>query len=517
VLAAERLVEARAIWPGAELAPAIEPPAHQRDQHVDRETAVRELVRSRLDASGPVTAAALGDTLGLPEGEIDGALHALEAEGAVLRGQFTSGVRELEWCERRLLARIHRYTLDRLRKEIAPVSQQDFMRFLLAHQRVGEGEQASGPSGLASVLEQLAGVEAPAASWEGDLLPARVAGYDPSWLDQLCLAGHVVWARLSAPASGTVQRPLRVTPIAVLPRASLALQVMLRASSQTTVAPRLSANAERVRQALASMGACFTTDLEAHTLLLPSQLQDALAELAAAGVATSDAYGGLRALLVPSRLRGRHGGLRAGAGGWTVSAAQGVPAAKRTPGTHARGLSSGRWALVPSVPGASELDDAALEAIARTLLARYGVLFRKLLERETAPPWRLLCRVLRRMEASGELRGGRFVDGFTGEQFALPSAVERLRQIRRSEPSGRTVVLSAADPLNLFGTTLPGERIAALSRNRLLVRDGALLAALEKNTVRFFADEPSPEARWNDELSLRKRQIPVALRPYLQA
>ena len=427
----------------------------------------RELMRSRLGILGPATAETLAAPLGVSEADAQSALAALEGEGVVLRGRFTpdSGASApLEWCDRRLLARIHRYTLNRLRAEIEPVSAADFMRFLFAWQRVAPGYRVAGLDGVAAVVEQLDGFELPAGAWETDVLSARCEEYDPALLDTLCLTGRVGWGRLSADgraASG----PIRSTPIALFLREHMPL--WLAGRPPAAVEP-LTEYARRVLDVLRSRGASFFPELVAGSGILPTQSEQALAELAAAGLVTSDGFAGLRALITPS--------------------------AKRKPLAHATrrhrtvpfGIeSAGRWALLGGVESGAQ---AGIEQHARTLLRRYGVIFRRLLDREgNSPLWRELLLVYRRLEARGEIRGGRFVAGMAGEQFALPEAVGQLRSIRREPGSGTLVALSAADPLNLTGIITPGDRVPALAPNRVLYEDGVPLVAVVGGEARPLA------------------------------
>jgi ATP-dependent Lhr-like helicase len=415
-----------------------------------------ELEASRLEVLGPVAE---------PENPL---LLALEGEGRILRGRFSSN--DLEWCDRRLLARIHRYTIHALRSEIEPVSAADFLRFLLHWQHVGSEDLLRDVEGLAAVVAQLEGFELAAVGWEHDVLPARVADYGAEQLDRLCLSGRVVWGRLTAGS----RAPLRSSPIALLLREHAAQWGI----GPETAAP-LGAEALAVREALEKRGASFFHELVAATRLLPAFVERALAELAGAGVASADSFAGLRALLAPPEKR------------------------------KALIAEAGRWSLLA---GAGEQD---VEAIARTLLRRYGVVFRTLLQREgRLPPWRELVRVYRRLEARGEIRGGRFVAGFGGEQFAAPEAVGRLRAVRKADKPGELAVLSAADPLNLVGILTPHARIAATHRNRVLMKDGLPLAALEGGEVRRLADS----AFEDDFLKtlLVRRSLRHPLKPYLR-
>ena len=542
-VSAERLPEVLAVA-GAEvrLEPALTPPADLAAREWSREEAVRELVRGRLQLCGPVTAGEMAHTLAVDEPEVEAALLALEAEGFVLRGAFTSPDAGVEWCERRLLARIHRYTLNRLRAEIRPVSQADFMRFLFAWQRVAEGEQAAGVEGLAGVLAQLEGFETCAGAWEADVLGQRVASYDPGLLDAVCLAGRVTWARISPPAGNgrPMRGPLPATPIAFLDRSRM--EVWLRPGgdpSTNGAASLLSAHGRAVHDVLADRGASFFHELVGASGLLPTRVEEALGELVAAGLATADSFTGLRALLVPSDRRkplgpaGRTSRAANAVGTRGRSAGAGTPAgAQDRPGRRERwerrgrrrssvafGVdSAGRWSLLrrdlpDSGGGAGE--EARAASIARVLLRRYGVVFRRLLDNEPRTlPWWQLVRALRRMEARGDVRGGRFVTGVSGEQFALPEAVGLLRRIRRRAPSGRPVPVSAADPLNLTGILAPGPRIAKSTRSRVVYRDGVPVAAHEGGAFVRLGEYEDAVAN-QIERAARIGSLPPALRSYM--
>lgn len=505
--------------------PLIAPPPRLAARAWSPDEALVELVRGRLQGLGPVTEKTLAASLGLPRGRLAAALAALEGEGFAMRGRFTPGPpgtaadAEEEWCERRLLARIHRATIDRLRREIDPVPAADFLRFLFAWHRVAPGEQAEGPESLATLIAQLEGCEVAAAAWEGEVLPARLPGYDPAWLDALCLSGRIAWGRFgggrgarseperpgrfSDPVKPASRRsgPIRTTPIALLDRAHLPHWRELAPAAAPDTDVELSAAARAVHGLLAARGASFFGEIAAGAGLLHTQLEEALAELVAWGLATADSYAGLRALLVPSGERPRPGARGRGRRG----ALAGME--------HA-----GRWSLLPaSLPrqSATEPSAAATEAAAWVLLRRYGVVFRKLLERETlAPSWGDLLRTYRRLEARGEIRGGRFVAGFSGEQYALPEAVGRLRALRRTPGNGQLVSLSAADPLNLAGILTPGPKVAALTGNRVLYRDGVPVALYESRATRLLI-EAEPAEAWALETALRKRTVPAPLKALL--
>ncbi len=443
----------------------------------------KEMLRGRLGIIGPATTAALAEPLGAAASEIEVALIALEAEGVVLRGRFTprdpAAPADLEWSDRRLLARIHRYTLNRLRAEIEPVSAGDLMRFLFAWQHVDPGHRVGGLEGLAAVITQLDRFEVPAAAWEADVLAARCEEYDPALLDTLCLSGRVAWGRLGAGAAGRRSGgPIRTTPISLFLREHAAWWL---SEVPAIGGDEPSEYARQVRSLLERRGASFFHELVAGTGLLATQVERALAELAGAGLVTADSFAGLRALITPSSKRKPpSGGLR-------------------RHGTVPFGIeSAGRWALLRDERtseraeermsgGAADPQAAAGQLLlwASALLQRYGVVFRGLIQHESgAPPWRDLLLEYRRLEARGEIRGGRFVAGLAGEQFALPGAVAELRAARRTERPGTLVAISAADPLNLTGVLTPGERIPALAGNRVLYQDGSPVMAVVGGEVR---------------------------------
>jgi ATP-dependent helicase Lhr and Lhr-like helicase len=497
-IAAERVAQFRALWPDRRLEPSIVAPVAGPERDPSPEEALREIIRGRLEGQGPITQDALGEPLGLEPVQVAGALAALQTEGFAMRGRFTPAAQE-EWCERRLLARIHGYTIKRLRSEIEPVAARDFLRFLASWQRVTEETRMEGPDALEEVVEQLEGFGAPAAAWETEILPARLAGYEPGWLDDRCLAGHLTWTRL-APRNGRNNgsdrraAPVRTTPIALLARRHVALWTALAAKADT-IQP--SPRAQDVVLFLHNQGASFFDEMVAGSGLLRSQLEAALAELVALGLVTCDSFAGLRALLVPSDRRQPYAG------------------ARRRRRTVAYGMEgAGRWSLVRRVsfPEASIGDPLAVEHLARTLLRRYGVVFWRLLEREAAwlPPWRDLLRVYRKLERRGEIRGGRFVAGFSGEQFALPDAVGALREARRKPNNNALVSVSGADPLNLVGILTPGARLPALTGNRVLYRDGRPAALLASGQVTFLeALEPAME--WQARMALQRSAMPTQL------
>ena len=501
-VAAERLPEWRAVAPDAERTPALAVPDRYLRAY-EPEEALRELLRGRLEALGPVTGEELAASIGQPAPAVAAALAALETEGFVMQGSFTGApdAAGVEWCERRLLARINRYTLDRLRREIEPVSKADYQRFLMRWQHVGPAHRLAGADGLAQVLAELDGVELPAAAWEGAVLPARVRGYDPAWLDALCLSGRLVWARFPDDTAGG---PVKATRIALLSRERRPVWQRLAAGAPPAPA---TAAARAVQGVLQTDGASFFDDLVAGARLLRTQVETALGELVAAGLVTCDGFAGLRALIGPA-VNGRTAGGRTGSG-------QTGRGRRRFGGAYRRQQSSletaGRWSLArPAAPPDDDrnTDEAACETAARALLKRYGVVFRRLTEREPrVPPWRELVRTLRRLETRGEIRGGHFVSGVGGEQFALPEAVGALREVRRTEATGDVTVLSAVDPVNALGVTVPsGAKLAARTGNRVAYRAGRPIAVLDGGRV-IYCERLSPEDGW----AVQKRLLRAAI------
>jgi ATP-dependent Lhr-like helicase len=496
---AECLPMVRAIYPGSTLDPAIDAPAEHAAKEWTREAGITELVRGRLQGVAVTTAADLADSLALSRSDIDIALIELESEGFVLRGRFREdsttpeavqlGDATIEWCERRLLARINRYTIKTLRAEIEPVSPADFMRFLFDWHGVTRTPKPEGVESLDAVVKQLEGYEVPAAAWESDVLAARLNEYDPHWLDSLCLSGRALWARLT-PSKSLGASPVRTTPIALVTRRHWSLWNSLAAAPREEL--HLSHGARALFDFLTANGASFFDDMVGGTNLLRSQAEEALGELVSAGLVNADSYSGLRALLIPSDKKRQ------------------LVARRRRVALF--GLEdAGRWSLIRKARAAQEgaaQDAAALEQVADVLLRRYGVVFRKVLEREAdwLPPWHVLLRVLRRLEAQGKIRGGRFVAGMAGEQFALTDAVSSMRAIRRQEGKGDLVSLSAADPLNLTGIVTPGARVPALTKNRVLYRDGVPVATHAAGQSEFIV-EMEPGKEWEARQALLRRSI----------
>jgi ATP-dependent Lhr-like helicase len=532
----------------------IEAPPSRASKTWTRDEAIVDLLRGRLTIVGPTTARALADSLGIDEAEADAALLSLESEGVAMRGSFSprdaerpefaerAGQRfsadsavsansarnrestehnrgrdsvdathadidsrprtestehnrgrdsvdathadidsrprtelRTEWCDRRLLARIHRYTLNRLRAEIEPVSPADFMRYLFAWQHVDPATRLTGIDGLRAIVDALDGFELAADAWERHVLPARVDAYEPSLLDTVSLTGEVGWARLSSTREAT--QLVGATPVALFLREHADAWALFREPDE--MAP-IGETARGVLDALRARGASFIPELVTACSLNEAETRTAIGELVAAGLIASDGFGGLRTI---------------------VRAASGRPLA-----AGARANVTGRWSLVARAGNTDERSadrNAAVETQARTLLRRYGIVFRKLLVREAnVAPWRELARVYRRLEARGEVRGGRFVGGMSGEQFALPEAVERLREIRRTAPDGRLHLISGADPLNLAGIVTAGERVRAVAATRVVYRDGIPLAAMEGDYVRPLIETDVAPALASDVASL---------------
>jgi ATP-dependent helicase Lhr and Lhr-like helicase len=489
-VAAELLPAWLALHSNSTLDPEIAPPVEYARREWSPETALIELVRARLQGLGPVSSAALAASFGVTPARMDAALLALEAEGFAMRGQFTGAPAQpndasavqapiIEWCERRLLARIHRYTVERLRAEIEPVTAADFLRFLFEWHGITTDTQPEGPQALATIVEQLEGYEAAAIAWEGDILPVRMHAYDPDWLDTLCRSGRTVWARLALPktSSGRATTPVRATPITLVMRKSLRTWQTIAPSSVVDGA-QLSPRAQRIADYLAQHGASFFEEIAAGTNLLKSEAEDALRELVAVGRVNADGFSGLRTLLLPSEKR--RSNARRRRGGWSDMD------------------DAGRWTLLQratqTAPETATPD--IIEQIARSLLKRYGVVSRQLLTREPdwLPSWYELLKVYRRLEARGEIRGGRFVSGFAGEQYALADAVSALRAIRKKSPKQEWVSVSAADPLNLVGVLTPGNRVPAVASNRVLYRNGVPIAVQVGGEVNFIADVAEQDA-----------------------
>ena len=458
---------------------------------VTDDSTLKQCVQGWLQILGPTTAASFAQRLNLDPAPVYQTFLTLEMQGLLMRGAFEHAAitqpssldhpdHHIEWCERRILQRIHRLTLSTLRKQVNPVTPAVYMRWLLGWQHLAPQTQLAGEAGLLEALHQLEGFEAPAIEWERTLLPARIANYSPAWLDQLCLSGAVGWGRISPhpawlaqnqPAGDTARRrrviPTNAAPITFYIRESadwLPHALAQQSIDESLLVDALSPDALRLRGLLQQRGACFANDLQRITGLTRPQTSHALWELATAGLAAADGFDQLRVLMDSRRDLSRKSATADAAG-------------KRQPRTTA-----GRWSLLNDVQAdhnetpiaEARRTDMAMESFARMLLARYGILFRDLLGRESnAPKWRELLNILRRLEARGEVRGGRFVSGFGGEQFALPEAVESLRTTRTRE-SLDLIPVAAADPLNLIGIVVPGDRIAAVPGKEVRYRNGSV-------------------------------------------
>ncbi|MFN2489833.1 MAG: DEAD/DEAH box helicase [Actinomycetota bacterium] len=431
---------------------------------IDRDAAAADMLRGNLEYRGPSTTTDLATATALPEPDVTAALTRLEVEGFAIRGHFTSPDGPEEFCARRLLARIHAYTQQRLRREIEPVTPQDFVRFLLRWQHVAPGTLREGRLGVLAVVEQLQGFELAAGAWENAILRARVEAYRSEWLDDLCLSGDVSWGRLS-PRNGDLEEaprrsgmsPSKATPITLVLRDDLSWLLPAARGDRAPHLPSPGRTRDMV-DALQEYGALFGSDLATITRRTPSEVEEGLWEAVARGLVTADGFQAVRSLLFRRevvRRPERPGRLRRG---------------RRAMASR----SSGRWSLLPGTVATEDADELA-EAVAEQLLARWGVIFRDIAAREAlALPWREVLWALRRMEARGTIRGGRFVTGFAGEQYALPDAIEVLRAVRREKRSGETIRISAADPLNVTGIVLPGPRVPGLPTNSVTFVDGAV-------------------------------------------
>ncbi len=477
--ATEKLPEIEALYPGAPVAPPVALPPHLAGRTALREEAVVAIVRGHAEIAGPFRPGALAQALALEAWEVASAVGQLESLGLVLRGHFTPrslgdappGATEEEFCDRRLLARIHRFTLDRLRKEIEPVSAQDFVRYLFERHHLTPDARTGGRAGLRAAIATLQGFEVAAVAWENDVLAPRVAGYKAAWLDELCMAGEVVWARLSPRRATTTQSSQgstsRATPITIALRKDLGwLLEAVRGPLEPEAPTADGGDASATLQALQRRGALFLGDLALATSLAAPGLTASLWDLVGRGLVTGDGFQPLRDLMSSARA------------------------------SRQRGRSvQGRWALVERLAPRSLAAEDLAERAADQLLARYGVVFRELWSRESfTVPWRDITRALRRKEARGLVRGGRFVEGFVGEQYAQLDAVDGLRRIRRQARKGQTVRICASDPLNLVGILSPGPRVAAHPGTWLSFQDGAFVGAEERSGARVDAARASARA-----------------------
>lgn len=533
IVAAEMLPKFAALFP--DILFDIPLPEFLQEQQWEPEEALKEIVRGRLDGIGPLLAADIATELAISETKVNAALLALEVEGFVFQGNYTPTnhsiaaveTRPTEWCERRLLQRIHRYTIDAHRKSIKPVSLEVYTQFLFDRHQLkatGDSESSSpaldGQTQLQNTLGLLEGVAAPAAAWESELYPLRVEGYDPGWLDVMCISGKVAWGRYSLPSASQRKLkleaggkraggPIKSTPISLVSRQNIDLwQALANVNNNESHGRVLSAVAGKIESDLQEHGASFFDQVQTRTGLLKTQLEEGLAELVGIGRITSDSFTGLRALLTPnskkpSSHRRRHRTAMFGvedAGRWSLLDTFASPVSTK-PSRH--------WEV---------LDDEQLERLVAIYLQRWGVLFRFLLERESyAPPWRVLVRVLRTLELRGVIRGGRFVAGVGGEQFAYSETVDELRKGNKAKQTagpGKFYSLSATDPLNLLNLVLPNQKLSRLLSNRVLYCGGVPVAVLESGNVHFLR-EVADEKRWEYQQMLLKKNYPVKLKSYL--
>ncbi len=527
-IATESIPKLQAVFPGQ--MPQISLPSFLDSQEWESEHALRELVRGRLECLGPITANQLATELGLSPAKVEAALIALEVEGFVFQGMFSPDSRQLsqtpeqEWCERRLLQRIHRYTIDAHRQSIKPVSLETYTRFLFQRHQLLElghldGENLptlDGQTQLQNTLTLLDGVSAPAGSWEADIYPSRVRNYDPSWLDVMCISGRVTWGRYSLPSglkTGDGNRrgsaPVKSTPITLTSRHNLDIwQALANAQKPCDQVTEFGGSALRIEQDLQSHGASFFDEVQTRTALLKAQMEEGLAELVNGGRVTSDSFTGLRALLTPD---------------------------KKKPSSHRKrhrtamfGVQdAGRWSLLNTFALVTEqkpsrhwevLDEEQVERLVSIYLQRWGVIFRSLVDKEAfAPPWRVLVAKLRKLELQGIVRGGRFVSGVGGEQFAYSETVNDLRKLHNAKVASAKPsyhCLSATDPLNLLNLILPNRKLSRIASNRVLYQGGVPIAVLESGEVRYLR-ETADDKKWELQQLLMKRSYPGKLRSYL--
>ena len=495
-VATERLFEIRLVFPDVEYQPRVSCIEASADKSLNRETALVELVRSRLEGLGPVTAPRLAMDMGIDVLEINNALLALENEGFVIQGYFSTQISDKQWCERRLLARIHRYTIKSLRNEIEPVSIQKLMQFLFHWQHLDDPVESK--DALLSIINMLEGYSIPAAAWEKEIFPARMSLYIPDWLDSLCSAGRVSWKRIvpannndANTAKKTRPGPISITPIALINRQNNQHWSCTGSTGSTDIQV-LPINTQKIYNFLKNNGASFFDDLVNQCGMLRTQLESTLGELVALGLVSSDSFIGLRALITPHNRK------------------PGFGARRRLNSSALNIEDAGRWTVLSVTSSHSNANDTkpGIDHIARTLLKRYGVVFRKLLDGESnIPRWRDLLYAYRRMEARGEIRGGRFVAGFSGEQFALPEAVASLRNISKMDGK-EFVCISAVDPLNLSGFILSGKRIASSAKTRLLFHHGKLIAVMKNRDCEFIGSV-TDDLQWRARNELMRKNDPT--------
>ena len=495
-IAAERWPLVQAVYPGIIAKPVPQlPPALQKEW--EPATGRLELVRGRILTSGPTTAADIAQRLLLEESQVEASLESLEGSGIVMRGKFTEAAQangedksRTEWCERRLLARIHRMTLDGLRQKIQPVAPEVYLDYLTRQHGLHPAQQKKGEAGLREAILQLQGFELSAGMWEEKVLSARVAEYDPQWLDLLFMSGEAMWGRLRPPIRDEKDGPgmaalNRTMPIALLMRHDLS---WLLPRERVKVDAFAGGKAQDVLGVLSVRGALFYQELKGLTGLLPTELEEALRELAALGLVSSDTFAAVRYISKGTKQ--------------TVSRRL-WPKRKAL---HTGTSPVGRWSRFPGETQPPE-NEEYLQRWCKQLLHRYGVVFRDCLTRENAaPPWYELVRVFRRMELRGEVRGGHFIARVAGEQFAQEAAVSQLRTLRDAPDEGQWCILSAADPVNLSGIITDGPRIPAMHKNSVILQAGRCVAAKVAGRIEFFAEvEPITQMAMRRSLQVGRR------------
>ena len=509
-VAIERIPEIQILHPSVVIPEDILIPDKFRNVTYSFEKCLVEILRSRLEVLGPVTTNELVSSTGLTNNQVELALVSLEQEGFVFRGNYSTRD-TTEWCERRLLARIHRYTLRKLRSEIAPVTAADFMRYLFEWQSVSSQSMLEGPQAVEHVLDQLEGFEAPAASWEGDIFPSRIKDYDYLWLDIHCLSGNFLWGRFFNRSFS--KAPVKNTPLSFIRRTNKDLWRTIR---KPPALVQLENRNQRVWQYLSTHGASFFSQIATDLQMLKVELERCIAELVSSGLVTSDSFNGLRALLVPGKFKVTHSRKSKHnvfsieeAGRWALIEQEQEEESGSKPKSEDK-----RQKSMP-IQGDHEISPDEMMELARVLLRRYGVIFRKLVDREKAlPPWRDFVRVFRLMEARGQIRGGRFVTGVWGEQFALKEALVKLRAVVKKPKTGELIKICAADPLNLTGIVTPGGKVSALIHNRILYLDGEPVAVKTGKEVTFIKT-PEKIEKWTWQNALVQRVVSPKLRPYL--
>lgn len=451
-------------------------PAALRQKDVSGEDALKTIIRLRMSSMAPRESGDLAKELGLMITTIDSALFALEAEGILVRGNF-SPEKGNQWCDRQMLSRIHRVRIRQSRFTVSPVPHPDFMRFLFHWQGITRNPPLQEASGLAFILEQLEGFEAPARSWEREILPARLLHYDPAWMDQLCLSGRFAWLRIYGRKTRTPS--IATIGISLVKRRNLSLWEGLGTSEH--IMEELSSTAHALLMCLRNNGALFFDDLLKASGLIASQAEKGILELIARGLLHADGFSGLRTLLLPELQRQRF--------------------QKRSMSAMEE---SGRWNLLKRPPDPNleaEIREATLNLALETWLKRYGIIFKSLIAREESSlPWSELMSLLRRKEARGEIRSGRFISGVEGQQFAHPEAAEELSRMSAQKKDGAMVLLSARDPLCLPGIFTPSFSLPQISGNRVAYRDGIPIALRRAGKIEFLTDVGSDSLRIRESL-----------------